>query len=117
MMLCFDTSYLRGAGVNPASIRGYVHNAGQPTTHFRVLKERNLDGRRLIVDDAAPLYYVGLEKEYTPMLFIAADNDMENRLEQTSLLLFNPVPFLLRRIQRTSSPTLDVIARSIASCG
>lgn len=67
--------------------------------------------------------YAAPEKYKTPLgrvtmkLFIAADNDMENRLEQTSLLLFNPVPFLLRRIQRTSSPTLDVIARSIASCG
>jgi hypothetical protein len=67
--------------------------------------------------------YAAPEKYKTPLgrvtmkLFIAADNDMENRLEQTSLLLFNPVPFPLRRIQRTSSPTLDVIARSIASCG
>ena len=67
--------------------------------------------------------YAAPEKYKTPLgrvtmkLFIAADNDMENRLEQTSLLLFNPVPFTLRRIQRTSSPTLDVIARSIASCG
>ena len=67
--------------------------------------------------------YAAPEKYKTPLgrvtmkLFIAADNDMENRLEQTNLLLFNPVPFLLRRIQKTSSPTLDVIARSIASCG
>lgn len=67
--------------------------------------------------------YAAPEKYKTPLgrvtmkLFIAADNDMENRLEQTNLLLFNPVPSPLRRIQRTSSPTLDVIARSIASCG
>ena len=135
MMLCFDTSYLRGAGVNPASIRGYVHNAGQPTTHFRILKERNLDGRRLIVDAAAPLYYVGLEKEYTPMLFIAADNDMENRLEQTNLLLstlrhfrYDESRYALSILHATHcsyvSPKphpdprfADLIARFIASCG
>ncbi len=134
MMLCFDTSYLRGAGVDPASIRGYVHNAGQPTTHFRILKERNLDGRRLIVDDAAPLYYVGLEKEYPPMLFIAADNDMENRLEQTNLLLstlrhfrYDESKYTLSILHATHcsyvSPKdhqdprfADLIARFIASC-
>ena len=68
-------------------ISGYVHDSGQPTAHFNVLKEKGMDFRRVIVDETAPLYFVGLEKEYPPMLFIVADQDMENRYEQTVLVL------------------------------
>jgi len=67
MMLCFDKKYLLPYGINPAEISGYIHDAGQPTTHFNVLRERGLDSRRVIVDEAAPVYFVGLEKEYAPI--------------------------------------------------
>lgn len=86
-LLCFDRKYLSFVGVDSSDIAGYIHDAGQPTTHFNVLRERGLDRRRVIVDEAAPLYYVGVEKEYPPMLFTLADNDMKNRPEQTELLL------------------------------
>ena len=68
------------------NISGFVHDSGQPTSHFNVLKEMGKDFRRVIVDETAPLYFVGLEKEYPPMLFIVADQDMENRYEQTVLV-------------------------------
>ena len=87
MMLCFDSSYLEARGVNPDSICGYVHNAGQPTTHFNVLRERGIDTRSCIIDSAAPLYYVGRKKSYPPMVFIVSDNDMKCRLEQTRLMV------------------------------
>jgi acetyl esterase/lipase len=87
MMLCFDEHYLAAHGLSPASIAGFVHDAGQPTTHFNVLRERGLDSRRLIVDEAAPLYHVGKASTYPPMLVIVSDHDLENRLEQTTLLL------------------------------
>ncbi len=87
MMLCFDTSYLKNAGVEPADICGYFHDAGQPTTHFKIMEERGLDPLRIAVDGAAPMYYVGVEKSYPPMRFIVSDNDMKNRLEQTMLML------------------------------
>ncbi len=86
-LLCFDKRYLSICGVKQTDIAGYIHDAGQPTTHFNVLKERGLDERRLVVDEAAPLYYVGIEREYPPMLFVLADNDMKNRAEQTELML------------------------------
>ena len=86
-LLCFDSKYLSFNGIEPMEIAGYIHDAGQPTTHFNVLRERGLDQRRIVVDDAAPLYYVGIEKEYPPMLFVLADNDMKNRPEQTELML------------------------------
>ena len=79
MMLCFDPSYLGAHGILPTDISGYVHDAGQPTAHFNVLKARGLDPRRVIIDETAPLYYVGLAKSYSPMLVIVSDNDMTNR--------------------------------------
>ena len=87
MMLCFDKSYLAPYNIDPAGIDSFIHDAGQPTVHFNVLRERGIDSRRVIIDESAPLYYIGREKEYAPMLFIISDNDMENRYEQTMLVL------------------------------
>ena len=87
MMLCFDKSYLLGVGLSNADISGYFHDAGQPTAHFRVLTERGIDSRRIIVDESAPLYHIGTEPSYPRMRFIVSDNDMENRYEQTMLVL------------------------------
>ena len=88
MMLCFNTAYLRAEGVNPMDISGYLHDAGQPTTHFRYLStERGVDSRRLIVDECAPLYYIGLEKEYPRMRFIYSDGDGISRQKQNDLVI------------------------------
>ena len=88
MMLCFDRHYLATRGIDANALSGYVHDAGQPTTHFNVLRERGVDSRRLIVDEFAPLYHIGSAgNECAPMTFIVSDSDMENRLEQTQLVL------------------------------
>ncbi|MBQ7332950.1 MAG: alpha/beta hydrolase [Clostridia bacterium] len=87
MMLCFDKRYLASVGLDNSAISGYFHDAGQPTAHFNVLKYGNIDTRRIIVDETAPLYYVGLEKEYPPMRFVVSDNDMRGRYEQTMLMI------------------------------
>ncbi len=87
MMLCFDKRWYEGAGVDRERIAGYVHDAGQPTAHFNVLKFSGVDPRRVIVDDTAPLYHIGTDKEYPPMTFIVSDDDMQNRYEQTMLVL------------------------------
>ena len=87
MMLCFDKRYLESVGLDNSKVAGYFHDAGQPTAHFNVLKYADIDPRRIIVDETAPLYYVGLEKEYPPMRFVVSDNDMKNRYEQTMLML------------------------------
>lgn len=86
-MLCFDPKYLKWAGLDGGVVTGYVHDAGQPTAHFNVLTKKGVDGRRIIVDESAPLYHVGTSDNYPPMLIIASDNDMQNRLEQTYLLI------------------------------
>ena len=87
MMLCFDKTYLEKRGISPNKISGFIHDSGQPTTHFNVLKYSGLDSRRVIVDEKAPLFFIGLEESYPPMLFLVADKDMENRYEQTMLVL------------------------------
>ena len=86
-MLCFDKRYLEAVGVSNSDIDAYIHDAGQPTVHFNVLKERGIDYRRIVVDEAAPLYFVGMEEGYPPMQFIVSDNDIPNRLEQTELII------------------------------
>ena len=87
MMLCFDESYLAPYKIPDGVIKGYIHDAGQPTTHFNVLKERGVDPRRVIIDEAAPLFHIGKADSYPPMMFIVSDNDMQNRYEQNQLVL------------------------------
>lgn len=86
MMLCFDERWLGAHGLSAADFAGFVHDAGQPTKHFNVLRELGIDTRRVIVDDTAPLYHIGKTIDLPPMLFIVSDNDMENRIEQTTLV-------------------------------
>ncbi len=86
-MLCFDGRWLGKYGMKPTDIDGFIHDAGQPTVHFNVLRERGLDFRRVIIDADAPLYHVGEAESYPPMQLIVSDNDIENRLEQTELLV------------------------------
>lgn len=87
MMLCFDKRYLAPYYIDPAEINGFIHNAGQPTAHFNVLRERGIDSRRVIVDETAPLYHIGTSESYARMLFIVSEEDMKNRYEQTMLMV------------------------------
>ena len=86
-MLCFDGRWLGKYGLKTTDIDAFIHDAGQPTAHFNVLKERGIDPRRVIVDESAPLYHVGEAESYPPMQIIVSDNDMASRLEQTELLI------------------------------
>lgn len=91
MMLCFDSRYLAAAGVNPNQVDGYVLDAGQPTTHYNVLRERGLDTRLVRIDEAAPLYF--LNHDLVPgdrqprFLIFTADQDIPGRYEQTLLMM------------------------------
>ena len=88
MMLCFDKKYLASVGMDNSLVAGYFHDAGQPTTHFNILKkERGIDPHRIIVDEAAPLYHIVPGENYPPMRFIVSDDDMKNRYEQTMLTI------------------------------
>lgn len=87
MMLCFDPTYLKKRNLSPLDIDGFIHDAGQPTSHFNVLRERGCDPRRVIVDETAPVFFVGTEETYPPMLFIVSDHDLEGRYEQTKMIV------------------------------
>ena len=86
MMLCFDGRWYAECGTLGMPVSGYFHDAGQPTCHFNVLRERGIDGRRVMIDDSAPLYHIGAAEEYPPMMLIVSDNDMKNRFEQIELV-------------------------------
>ena len=77
MMLCFDRRWLAVHGLSPMDFSGFIHDAGQPTAHFTVLKYRGIDSRRVIVDETAPLYHIGVDETYPPMRFLVSDHDME----------------------------------------
>ena len=87
MMLCFDPKYLASVGLSNDNIAGYWHAAGQPTAHFNVLKYSGTDPRRVIIDERAPLYFMGLEEKYPYMRFTVSDNDMFARYEQTMVVI------------------------------
>ena len=86
MMLCFGEEWLGKWGLTPCDVDAFIHDAGQPTTHFNVLKERGCDPADVVIDEAAPIYHVK-ERKYPPMHFIIADNDIPGRLEQTEWLI------------------------------
>lgn len=85
MMLCFDNRWLSKYDISPNSFAGYIHDAGQPTVHFNVLRENKMDTRRVIIDERAPLYHIDSDVNTASMLFVVSDNDMENRYEQIML--------------------------------
>lgn len=87
MMLCFDARWLSAHGLKNTDFAAFVMDAGQPTTHFKVLKEYGIDTRRNIVDDKAPLYHIGTCPVHPPMYIIVSDNDLPCRLEQTQLMI------------------------------
>lgn len=90
MMAYFDSRYLERHGIKPDDIRGWFFDAGQPTVHFNVLRERGMDTRLVRIDEAAPLYFVDRDKETanpSKLMFIVSEHDIENRLEQIRLML------------------------------
>lgn len=87
MMLCFDKKYLKMHKIDSDEITGYIMDAGQPTTHFNVLVERGFDQRRVVIDEAAPIYHITDGRNYPPMQIVVAENDRRNRNEQNALLV------------------------------
>jgi len=87
MVLCFDAGRLGALGCSPLDFAGFLHDAGQPTCHYNVLRERGVDPRRVLLDESAPLYHVGTAEALPPVRVIVSDDDMPGRYEQTMLLL------------------------------
>ena len=82
-----ETLYRCGGLLN-RDFAGWFFDAGQPTTHYNVLRERGEDTRLIRVDEAAPLYYItsDFKGELPSLQMIVADGDMPSRPEQNLLL-------------------------------
>lgn len=88
LMLCLNKEYLKEVGIDNKDIIGWISDAGQPTTHFNILKyERGLDPLLQRVDEAAPLYYVNKDTYFSHLLLLTYECDLPNRLEQNKLLM------------------------------
>lgn len=87
LMLCFDSKYLSKYNTSNKDITAYYHDAGQPTVHYNVMRERGQDTRKVVIDEASPIYHIDAERYYPPMEIVVSDNDMPNRYEQTLLLV------------------------------
>ncbi len=86
-MLCFDKRFLAVHQIDADTLDGYVMDAGQPTVHFNVLRERGFDSRRVIIDEAAPIYHIVAGRDYPRMQVIVSEHDIPNRYAQTQLML------------------------------
>ena len=87
LMLCFNKEYLEAKNIKKSEICGFISDAGQPTSHFNILKiEKGLDPLLQRIDEAAPLYYVNKETSFSHILLMTYENDLPNRLEQNKLL-------------------------------
>lgn len=88
LMLCLNKEYLKEVGIDNKDIVAWISDAGQPTTHFNILKyERGLDPLLQRVDEATPLYYVNKDTYFSHLLLMTYECDLPNRLEQNKLLM------------------------------
>lgn len=85
MMLFANPAYLAAHSLCPKDIQGFVFDAGQPTTHFNVLKYRGENEKRALIDETSALYHVSGREPAVPLLLLTAGNDMPCRLEQNLL--------------------------------
>lgn len=92
MMLAFDGRYLGEYSIDAYdgnTVAGYYFDAGQPTVHYNVLRERGLDTRLIRVDEAAPVYFLEEfrgDRVLPQYEITVSDNDIPCRLEQNMML-------------------------------
>ncbi len=86
-MLAYNPEYLNKFGIKINDISGYIINSAQMTTHFNVLRERGVNTNRIVVDSAAPVYYLDKDIKFPNALILVADNDMPCRYEQNMMFI------------------------------
>lgn len=97
MMLYFCPVYMKEYIMHPDMFDGYIFDAGQPTTHFNVLRERGIDPKAIRIDEAAPVFFVdnppSSPAKRPPVLIITAENDMQGRQAQNDMLMQTMLAF------------------------
>lgn len=90
MMLHFQPRFLKENNIEEGRIDGYIFDAGQPTVHYNILREREKDPNSVRVDEAAPIFYLEEQNVRTKkqfFLILVSDNDIPGRREQNELLI------------------------------
>lgn len=88
LMLCLNKEYLESVGIKNNDIVGWISDSAQTTTHFHILEiERGLSPLLQRIDEAAPIYYVDQNTDFSHVLLTAYEEDMANRIEQNELLV------------------------------
>jgi acetyl esterase/lipase len=80
LMLGLDARYLRGVGVEPGAVAGFIPVSGQTMTHYTVRGERGGTKYEITADEAAPVHFA--REESPPFLVLYADRDMPARAEE-----------------------------------
>ncbi len=83
-MVGLDKHYLGKYDINANDIALLVPFSGHTVTHFTVREERGIPGTQAIVDEYAPLYFVG--PDTPPIVLITGDRELEmlGRYEETA---------------------------------
>lgn len=91
MMLYFAPQFLAAHGLKIEDFAGAILDAGQPTTHFNILRyEHGIHHMAIRCDEAAPIWYIDHEisnpGEKPPAMIITASGDIPVRPEQNDML-------------------------------
>ena len=96
LMLCMDESYLKGVGIDPGEIVGWISDSAQTTAHYNVQQyEQGEHKYAQRINAYAPQFFVSEETSFSHMLLIFYENDMpcrpqQNMLFYQSILTFCP---------------------------
>lgn len=85
LMLAFDNTYFKNAGVDRAAISGYISDSAQITTHYSVLEEKGIPKILERIDEAAAIYHLSKESKVNNLLLIYYTDDIPCRPEQNLL--------------------------------
>lgn len=74
-MIGLDKSYLQKYEVNADSIAALIPFSGHTITHFTIRAENGIDGKKVVVDQYAPISHI--RKDCPPMILITGDRELE----------------------------------------
>ncbi|MHC4131356.1 MAG: alpha/beta hydrolase [Planctomycetota bacterium] len=103
-----DRRYLNKYGISAEKIAGLLPISGQTVTHSTIRRERGVPDGKIIVDEFAPIYYVGEVK--TPFLCICGDDDIPLRTNENSFFVA-----ALKAADNTESMYIEIKGRDHGS--
>jgi acetyl esterase/lipase len=80
VMIALDDQYLGRYGLSPRSISGIIPVSGQMNSHSTVREERDIPVTQVVIDESAPVFFVG--NEAPPCLLFCAEKDTQDFIDQ-----------------------------------